>query len=430
MKSRSSFAVALALGAASVAMVGGAPAFAQKKSEVSKATQDAQPKPSKAFKPIYEGAVKAFQSGDMAQIMAAVNGLRSTATNADDTYLLGSYLSNAGAKSQNGALAAEGLTLMADSSLTNPANKPLYLYQKGQVLDEWAKDFAGSAAAFEQAYNLGKRDKEIEINIADTYSKTGNFATSLLWIERAIDANKARGQAVPDNWYNVSVNYATKSGNPAAINSTMRKVLSDKPSVDFWYYAGVLLDQNYDLAGHEKLDLLRLLRKNNALTSSSLYLEYVEHADARRYPTEVLAVINEGVSKGIINASDIAFKQELTLAQNSLSSSRPDRSRDEAEARASAKGFLSLVTGDSLFATGQYAGAEAMYQLALDKGNIVDTSGVNQAERALTRLGMAQIEQGKYAEAKANMAKLVSKNRKEIGALWSVYADNLIAKPR
>jgi hypothetical protein len=55
-----------------------------------------------------------------------------------------------------------------------------------------------------------------------------------------------------------------------------------------------------------------------------------------------------------------------------------------------------------------------MYQIALGKPG-VDTA------RILTRLGIAQADTGRYAEAQATFAK-VDGVRKPIAALWSAYA--------
>ena len=58
--------------------------------------------------------------------------------------------------------------------------------------------------------------------------------------------------------------------------------------------------------------------------------------------------------------------------------------------------------------------AEQFYTLALAKPG-VDTG------RVLTRLGIAQADQGKYAEAQATFAK-VQGPRQPIAQLWALYA--------
>ena len=69
---------------------------------------------------------------------------------------------------------------------------------------------------------------------------------------------------------------------------------------------------------------------------------------------------------------------------------------------------------DAFLSYGDAAKAESLYAIALNK------SGVD-ANRVLTRLGIAQVDQGKSAEALATLAK-VQGPRKPIAQLWSAYA--------
>ena len=59
--------------------------------------------------------------------------------------------------------------------------------------------------------------------------------------------------------------------------------------------------------------------------------------------------------------------------------------------------------------------------MALAKGGI-DA----EKDRVMTRLGIAQIDEGKYAEAKATLAK-VGGPRAAIAQLWAIYADQKAA---
>ena len=57
-----------------------------------------------------------------------------------------------------------------------------------------------------------------------------------------------------------------------------------------------------------------------------------------------------------------------------------------------------------------------MFALALQKGGI-------DRDQTLTRLGIAQVRQGKNAEAKSTFAQ-VSGTRAAVAGLWSAYADS------
>ena len=69
---------------------------------------------------------------------------------------------------------------------------------------------------------------------------------------------------------------------------------------------------------------------------------------------------------------------------------------------------------DAFLSYGESAKAEALFTMALAK------PGAEQ-DRLLTRIGIAQVDQGNYAGAQANFAK-VGGTRKYIAQLWSIYA--------
>jgi len=82
---------------------------------------------------------------------------------------------------------------------------------------------------------------------------------------------------------------------------------------------------------------------------------------------------------------------------------------------------VALAAADTFLSYGDAAKADELYTLALSKGGIDADK-----DRALTRLGMAQVEEGKYADAKATLAK-VGGVRVPIAQLWTVYADQKAA---
>ena len=75
-----------------------------------------------------------------------------------------------------------------------------------------------------------------------------------------------------------------------------------------------------------------------------------------------------------------------------------------------------MSTGDAYLNYGDAAKAEELYRMALTK------SGVDK-DRVLTRLGIAQVDQGKYAEARANF-KLIGGARLPLARLWLAFVNS------
>ena len=81
---------------------------------------------------------------------------------------------------------------------------------------------------------------------------------------------------------------------------------------------------------------------------------------------------------------------------------------------ANATGVSITATADALLSYGMPAKAESLYNAALAKGGV-------DGQRVVTRIGIAQFDQGKFADAKASFDK-VTGIRQPLAQLWSIYA--------
>ena len=143
--------------------------------------------------------------------------------------------------------------------------------------------------------------------------------------------------------------------------------------------------------------------------------EYVEMLDSRRYPGEVIAAIDEGFALGNIDKADPFLIEARRDAATRVDTDRRELPNLAKEARASAATAKTLVVaGDTFLSYDQPAEAEEFYARALGMPG-VETPVV------LTRLGIAQFDQGKYAEAIETFGK-VQGQRAAIANLWAIYA--------
>ncbi len=381
------------------------------------ASEAPQPKPSRKFNRVYNEGIGTLQSGDAAAIAAAIQSMRSEVKNDDDRYLLGSYLLNAGNKTSDDALKLEGYGILAENALTPNKNKALANYFRGMLLHNAGQKNEASAA-FAASSQASVGSGQSEVNIADFYRKSNEHALAVEWMVRGIDKQAAAGQEVPDNWYSFLGSTANASGNAALIHRAMVEIVSRSPRKDYLRDALTLYNRDNDLVNQETLDFLRLLRRQKALHSSRLYSEYVEMADARRYPAEVVAVLDEGFADGTISKSEVTFAESYNDAKSRMAGLRASFDQDERESLSSSNGFLAMLTGDALFSFGEYARAQKMYEAAISKGGIVDNDGRDQTDRARMRLAITKVNQGDIAGAKADFSAISSKHRKAIAEYW------------
>jgi TolA-binding protein len=166
---------------------------------------------------------------------------------------------------------------------------------------------------------------------------------------------------------------------------------------------------------------MRLMRATGALKERFQYAQYVEDTTKFALANEALDVLKEGVDKGIFTTSDSFYTEAHTAALKTADSDRRDTPGIVPEARAAKDGKVAYGAGNAFYSFGDYANAEAMFKLAADKG-------LPEKDLALTRLGMAQIQQGKYAEAQATLAQ-VSGARAPVAKMWMAYAASKGAPP-
>jgi hypothetical protein len=144
-------------------------------------------------------------------------------------------------------------------------------------------------------------------------------------------------------------------------------------------------------------------------------------ASAALYPAEAVGVMKEGVEAKAINIENTFFKPQLAAAIANEATLREGLDADEKSALASAKGISAALMGDSMLAFGEYARAQKLYELALQRGNLVDVTKVDVTERTRTRLAITKAMQGDYAGAKADFAMITVSKRKAIADFWVIY---------
>ncbi len=360
-----------------------------------------------------EAAIAALRATLSAE-RTMLDAVNAAATVPDDKLQTGRYYLDMGTLSQDTSLQRRGLQLMIDSGKTNPADIPKYNFYIGQIAFE-ANDLPAAQAALQASINGGYNANDIGALLAEVYIAQGQPSVGLDQLLKAIDAKTASGIPAVENWYRrgLGLAYKNKLLDKAALFSN--GLVQAYPTKDNW--AGAIsvlrLVAKYDL--QERLDLMRLMARTHSFTEATDYAEFIQAADPRRLPAEVLSVLDEGVKSGKLRATDMFVAEAKTNATVRMKEDQPTLPALEKSAMApNATGVAIAATADALLSYGMPAKAEALYNVALAKGGV-------DAQRTITRIGIAQFDQGKFTEAKANFDK-VTGIRKPLAQLWSIYA--------
>lgn len=462
--SRPALALALALGTAAGAGLVATPALAAKE----KAPAAPKISPTKTFVPAYtalkasseaagkradvvaaKAAVQAAEQAarsargatarkaaadDLAAKSAALGGLLTAEKaqlddayakigNADDKFLAGQLALNLGNIAVDKSIQRRGLVSMVESGKLPAADTAKYNYYIGGLAYD-LKDYAGAVAALQSAIAGGFTDPTAKAVLAEAQNSSGQTTAGLATLKELVESAKAAGQPVQPEWLDRGVQWAY-NGKMAAESmewATMR--LEADPSQFNWISAAQIVREKLNLGSNDSIDVSRVLDRAGALKVSSQsatreYIEYIQSAVGKAgvlYPGEVVKVATKGVAIGALQKTDPFVNDALTEANRRLAADKASLAGLERDARApAATAKTATIAADTFLSYDDYAKAEALYTIALGKPGV-------ETDVAQLRLGIAQLGQGKTAEAKASFAK-VSGVRKPLARLWTALAD-------
>jgi hypothetical protein len=411
--------------AVTIGLVNPAAADAQRK----KAEEPQQQKISlsKAFNPLAVEIQKLVDAKDFANAKLKIGEAAASLSKPDDTYFMGNLTLNVGLGLKEEAMQRRGLEMMLESGMTPAADAPKFHYYVGQFAIN-AKDFPGArhhlgqalagnyGGALTEVYLANSYFSEAQAHITNNqYSDAGKALVQqgLPHLRKAIEVQKASGQAVDASWYNKGLVMAVFGKDPAALD-WMKLALAGSGTPDNWRLVlRELQNSNSNLGREENLDILRLMAASKALQNAYSYNEYAETANRVGLPGEVKAIIDAGRASGEIEKTMLADIYQVANA--TMAKDKASLAASEKSAGAAANGRLAVNTGNAFLGYGDNAKAIALYRLALDKGG-VDADEVN------TRLGIALQRSGDSAGALEAFGKVGGTGlRKTIAELWAVW---------
>jgi len=417
--SRLVLAIALASG---LTLAAAAPAQAAKKAE--KKAEEAGPKTnySKPFVALYQPfAAKLNAGGDLTPLVAEVAAIVAAAQTADDKFAAGQVATSLGAKLQNNALQRQGVALMVDSGSTQMgADRAKFLFALAQMAYQ-DKDWAQARARAEQAIAAGYPG-DAELLLSEVHFAEGQAATGLDVLDRAIARKIAAGQPVPEAWLKRALANAYQANLEPQAFKFAGMFAQYYPSQTSWGDAINIQRNLRNYEGQELLDLLRLAQRTDSLRNERDFVDYISAADARRLPGETQRIIAAGIAAGKLKSNDVFVAEANTVASGRVKADTADLVNLARDARLPSATVATLMAaGDAFLSYGKAAEAEEFYTKALAKPG-ADTP------RVLTRLGIAQLDQGKVVEAQASFDK-VEGARQAIARLWGLYATQSAKAP-
>ena len=417
MKSVSRIALGVALMIGTAAVVGTAPADAQKKKK-GEAAQPAQRSfnLSKEERAALLPVQTAITAKDWATAQAALPAAVAAAQGADARYAVGRFQLEIGLGLNNEAMQAQGIDNLIGSGQV-PASELPVLYRNQGSLANKAGNKAKAETAYAKVVELTPNDPEALINLAQVKNDQKKAREAVQLLSRAIDLKKATGATVDESWYKYALKLAFDGrADPALRQSSMalsRQLVAAYPTKENWRDALLIFRDTSSLDSAAELDVLRFMRASGALAGERDWYDLADGLYRAGNYGEAKAVLDDGVAKRMIDPKKAAFAELIRLNGARMNGDRASLTAEESKAMAGANGALALKIGDAFYGYGEHAKAIALYRAALAKGG-VDANLVN------TRIAMALLASGDRAGAEAAFKSLTGA-RGDLGAFWLAW---------
>ena len=429
--SRPSSAIAMALVLAATGALGmtafAEPAHAQKKK---KKDETPQAEYSKEFIAAYNAVNDNLkeESLDLEAAKAQVPALIATVQSGDEKNAAGRTLFNIANQIDDEAMRIQGMRMMLDSGKLDAKFAGQLNFGLFQTYRD-AGDFPAARNALETAIADGYTFEanmtdgstrtigapEMQRMIAEMYFDAGQAGEGIAYLSGVIDGLQSAGEPVSETLIRSGLAQAYENDMSEEATRFVALLAEQYPTPTTWGDAVIITLNSKDYASQEAIDLLRLSRRMNVYNDTRVLVEYVELLDSRRFPGEVMTSIDQAFALDNIDKSDPFLIETRKDAAGRVDADRESLPALAVDARKPGATLKTLVVaGDTFLSYDQPAEAEEFYSRALGMSG-VETPVV------LTRLGIAQYDQGKYAEAVETFKK-VEGARRELANLWAIYA--------
>jgi tetratricopeptide (TPR) repeat protein len=368
----------------------------------------------------------AARGSDRAAQDAALAAARAVARGDGARHALAHYQLEIARARQDVPMTSQAVDALVSSNVATAEELPS-LYANQALRAVLASEYPRAERLLERAIEQNPNDAQLTADLAQIKTLLGGalrqggrqaeavnqYRAAAGLFARAIELRRAAGQPAPESWYKraTAISFDNSFG-PQAV-AFARGLVSTYPSVVNWRDALNVFRVANPADPTLDLDIRRLQRATEALAGERDYLDYAQAAERAELGGEAKAVIDEGVTRGMLSASEPVVRQLTTAVNRRATTQRGGLARQRTSALAAATGGAARAAGDLHFGFGQYGEAAELYQAALQKGG-EDANLVN------TRLGAALALAGRRAEAAAAL-RAVTGPRADLAGFWLAW---------
>jgi tetratricopeptide (TPR) repeat protein len=229
---------------------------------------------------------------------SALAAARAVANSRDARYLLAIYQLEIGRLRQDDALRAQALDVLIPDRQTPSERLPAYLGLRGDIAFRGG-DYAAASALWGRLAGLQPENPQTLVNLAQVRAAQQDAEGAIALIRRAIAAHRTGPS--PEGWYRQWLTIAHNAHLLVQGAGAGHALVTAYPTPENWRFALVAYRQLAAPQGGAEIDLFRLMRAAGVLAHSDEYQRLTQLLLREGLAVEAKAVLDEGVSRGIVN---------------------------------------------------------------------------------------------------------------------------------
>jgi hypothetical protein len=357
---------------------------------------------------------QAVQASNWEAASAALPAAQAAAQQPAARFEVGRLQFQIGAGTQNQALQSQAVDAMLASGAAPATAMPTLLGARANYAIQ-ANDWATADQMLTRYLEVDANNVERLRQAAEVKINLQRNGDALAIYQRILQVQDAANQQPTQEVLRRTLALATDQRNAQLVQQLTQRLLSAYPSADSWLSALAPLRNAAGQDAALALDVRRLMRVAGALPRAGDYVDFADRLNRSGQPGEVKALLDEGIARGTITASNADVRQMLTAATARIAEDRASLPGLRTRAMAAPTGREARIAGDTFYGYGEYAQAAELYRAALQKGG-EDANLLN------IRLGAALAGARRTAEAQAAF-RAVTGPRQPLAAYWLMWLE-------
>jgi hypothetical protein len=265
----------------------------------------------------------------------------------------------------------------------------------------------------------GGRNPAVRTWATQSLFLSGDHAGAARELVAEIQAAEATGTAPAEDRIKLLLSAAVKLHDDERYLYGVEKLLAHYPKPQYWSDLLSRLQSKPQFSSRFALDIYRLALATGSLNRADDYVEMAQLAAQAGFPAEGKRVVEQGFARGLLGTGAQAARHQR-LRDLLVKRTQEDQAawaQNEAQALAAEDGNALVKLGFNLVLNGQGAKGVDLMQQGLRKG------GLQAAEAAKLRLGIAQVLSGNAANAHATFRSVAGRDgAADLARLWSLFA--------